>query len=194
MIILRQIIERLFSTKFSKNDETLKRLSDTFVQELIKLLVFSKRDKEDIRHWSQELGGYIKTVNNLPEGLLFLSLVDNYKNLPRKKYREEFITNLRHGKSLKDYIKSQYDFLYKQMDKKHGIKYKDLIDLLQKNNEIPEDEVFIQQAKYLLLRLNGQIGEDINWYDPIVQSMQVNWELKLGTDRAKDIEEIIKNI
>lgn len=193
---MRYILQKIFGSKLKQADERLSSYSDTFVQEFIKLAVFTQEDTYDIDHWTSELLGYLKRTD-AGTGLgikLFLSLEDNYENLPRR-HGKSFIDKLRNNKELDEYIKQQYDSLYNERVK--GLyKYRDLINSLRRNNKIPDNEIIQQKAKCIALQLLDQIPINTRWDNPIVKNTKANWnkEIKIENITFETFRRIVESI
>ena len=191
MIILRQ-------TEYTKTeaelDEEIKNHSFTFIKELIKYLTMSCSDKindVDRTHWCRVAVAQLNDLEGDRAIKLFLGLVDNYKNLPRKRYTRDFVLSLRDNiSSSSDYVKMITNFIYNE--KVNGVnKYQ---EALKTGASLTEEDI-IQMCKFAALCLTGQLNPDYdNWYDNKVKTTQVNWDKSIGRVRPEQLREILKTI
>ena len=124
---------------------------------------------------------------------MFLPIVDNYKELSRR-YDKEFIDNIRDGMNNIKYTKYIKDIIKGDKETRKGLKYSEVYKIAENNGEVPDNETLIQMTKFVVLCLTGQMNtKDHNWYDPEVQTMEVDWNKRVSPS-TKVLEEIFKSI
>ena len=194
MIILRQ---QDYSRKTeSELDEEIKQSSFSFIKELFKYLLMYSNTSGDVtenhlKHWTQEAAGFLNRVDGDRAIKLFLGLVDNYKNLPKKRYNREFVKDLRGGyDDVKDFVNSMKKFIREEKDKGAN-KYSHALD---HSTDLSEWEL-VQMCKFIALCLTGQLHQDYdNWYDRKVETTQMNWEKRLDHISYEHLRNILKSI
>ena len=190
MIILR----KLFSRKGEK--ETLRSLISPFIEGLIKSIILSQYDPECAKHWEKNPEAMLKKAKGINySGLeLFMSLVDDYKNIKIDNDLKNIISEIRDNKNVNEFIMDILDEMKKEFSYS-GNKYLSIIDRMLKDKG---EEGFIKEfrakVKYLSLLLTEQIGEneDLEWWDNRIARMKVDWR-KSNIDYSK-FSDLIKKI
>lgn len=191
MIILRQIE---YAKTEADLDKRIRNNSFTFIKEIIKYLTMSCSSKitdDNLSHWCDVAVAQLNDLEGDRAIKLFLGLVDNYKNLPRKRYTRDFVLSLRDNLATSsDYIKVVRDFIYNE--KARGVnKYQ---EALKTGASLTEEDI-IQMCKFAALCLTGQLNPDYdNWYDNKVKTTQVNWDKSIGFVPSRRLREILKTI
>jgi len=193
MIILRNTQEEREFSSLADNDKKLIHHGTAFLKEIMKYLLMCDSPlvgEWTLNHWMDISVVQFASVGPEEAIKLFLGLVDNYKNLPRKRYTEDFAIQMREGKRTgSDYIDFIKDSI--KSDKRCGeVKYDQA--LLSAPNYSNED--LIQIYKFIALCLTGQLNpQHDNWYDSKIKSMQVDWSKRINIEKD-NLREIIKSI
>ena len=190
MIILR----KLFSRKGEK--ETLRSLISPFIEGLIKSIILSQYDPGCAKHWEKNPEAMLKKAKGINySGLeLFMSLVDDYKNIKIDNDLKNIISEIRDNKNVNEFIMDILDGMKKEVSYS-GNKYSSIIDrMLRDKGEEEFIKEFRAKVKYLALLLTEQIGEneDLEWWDNRIARMKVDWR-KSNIDFSK-FSDLIKKI
>ena len=190
MIILR----KLFSRKGEK--ETLRSLISPFIEGLIKSIILSQYDPGCAKHWEKNPEAMLKKAKGINySGLeLFMSLVDDYKNIKIDNDSKNIISEIRDNKNVNEFIMDILDGMKKEFSYS-GNKYSSIIDrMLRDKGEENFIKEFRAKVKYLSLLLTEQIGEneDLEWWDNRIARMKVDWR-KSNIDYSK-FSDFIKKI
>lgn len=190
MIILR----KLFSRKGEK--ETLRSLISPFIEGLIKSIILSQYDPGCAKHWEKNPEAMLKKAKGINySGLeLFMSLVDDYKNIKIDNDLKNIISEIRDNKNVNEFIMDILDGMKKEFSY-NGNKYLSIIDrMLRDKGEEGFIKEFRAKVKYLALLLTEQIGEneDLEWWDNRIANMKVDWR-KSNIDYSK-FSDLIKKI
>ena len=190
MIILR----KLFSRKGEK--ETLRSLISPFIEGLIKSIILSQYDPGCAKHWEKNPEAMLKKAKGINySGLeLFMSLVDDYKNIKIDNDLKNIISEIRDNKNVNEFIMDILDGMKKEFSYS-GNKYLSIIDrMLRDKGEEEFIKEFRAKVKYLALLLTEQIGEneDLEWWDNRIARMKVDWR-KSNIDFSK-FSDLIKKI
>lgn len=191
----RSIFSKFFSTNKSDADEFIVANSGSVIKELIKIIVMGDRLQDVVPHWIKNLCGIINSAKNkdCSNIQVFLGIVSNYKNLPRRVSQVRIERDIRRGRSVSEYINSIYDDI--KVDRRAGNnKYATILGIIESRGELPDNQTLIQKIKYVALCITGQLDPDKDdWYSSMVQSTPVNWEWSGEVDKEV-LEEIIKKI
>lgn len=190
MIILR----KLFSRKGEK--ETLRSLISPFIEGLIKSIILSQYDPGCAKHWEKNPEAMLKKAKGINySGLeLFMSLVDDYKNIKIDNDLKNIISEIRDNKNVNEFIMDILDGMKKESSFS-GNKYSSIIDrMLRDKGEESFIKEFRAKVKYLALLLTEQIGEneELEWWDNRIARMNVDWR-KNNIDYSK-FSDLIKKI
>lgn len=190
MIILR----KLFSRKGEK--ETLRSLISPFIEGLIKSIILSQYDPGCAKHWEKNPGAMLKKAKGINySGLeLFMSLVDDYKNIKIDNDLKNIIFEIRDNKNVNEFIMDILDGMKKEFSYS-GNKYLSIIDrMLRDKGEEGFIKEFRAKVKYLALLLTEQIeeNEELEWWDNRIARMKVDWK-KSNIDFSK-FSDLIKKI
>ena len=190
MIILR----KLFSRKGEK--ETLRSLISPFIEGLIKSIILSQYDPGCAKHWEKNPEAMLKKAKGINySGLeLFMSLVDDYKNIKIDNDLKNIISEIRDNKNVNEFIMDILNGMKKEFSYS-GNKYLSIIDrMLRDKGEDGFIKEFRSKVKYLALLLTEQIGEneDLEWWDNRIARMKVDWR-KSNIDYSK-FSDLIKKI
>ena len=190
MIILR----KLFSRKGEK--ETLRSLISPFIEGLIKSIILSQYDSGCAKHWEKNPEAMLKKAKGINySGLeLFMSLVDDYKNIKIDNDLKNIISEIRDNKNVNEFIMDILNGMKKEFSYS-GNKYLSIIDrMLRDKGEDGFIKEFRSKVKYLALLLTEQIGEneDLEWWDNRIARMKVDWR-KSNIDYSK-FSDLIKKI
>ena len=175
MIILR----KLFGKRQDERNN-LGSLMVPFVEGLIKTIMLSQYDSGCAKHWEKNPVSMLKkTSGSWYTGLeLFMSLVDDYKDLKIDETLKSTITKIRGDQGVREFIFGILDKMKKERSYS-GNKYASLIDrMLKDKGEDGFITEFRAKVKLLTLLLTGQIKEeeDIEWWDQKVARTKVEWK------------------
>lgn len=195
MIILRE-------TNYSRKseielDEEIKDGAETFIKEILKYILMSSSplvSEWTRNHWTIGASNKMNHVGPSRALKLFLGLVDNYKNLPRRRYTQEFAIELRKNKkTASDYVDYIKNLIRTDRRTGEGVKY---IEALKTGGveDSYSNQDLIQMCKFAALCLTNQLNPDYdNWYDSKVKTMQVDWDKEINTS-SENLREILKTI
>lgn len=180
-------------------DELDNRLNNNyigFMEEILKYLLLHCSEKVsewDRNHWCNVAAGKMRDVRSENSVKLFLGLVDNYKNLPRKRYTKDFVMTLRKGfNTSSEFLNFMRDYISTKRDN-GKVKY----DEAMKTCAPYSNEDLIKMCKYIALCLTDQLNPEVdNWYDRRVETTQVDWDKKLRESNLnpKYLRKIMKSI
>ena len=188
------VLRRLFSRK--GEIKSIKSLIKPFIEGLIKSIILSQYDPGCAKHWEKNPEAMLKKAKGINySGLeLFLSLVDDYKDIRIDNDLRDIISDIRDNKSADEFIMDILTRMKKEFSY-DGNKYSSIIDrMLRDKGEESFIKEFRAKVKYLTLLLTEQIGEneELEWWDNRIADMKVDWR-KSNIDYSK-FSDFIKKI
>lgn len=125
------------------------------------------------KHWNDIAVSIMKEIKQDRAIKLFIGLVDNYQNLPRKRYNNDFAIAMRRGiKTSEGFIKYVQQII-KTETRAGKLKYTDALQ----SNPGYDEKTLIQMCKYIALCMTGQINPKLNnWYDNTIKMTLIDWD------------------
>lgn len=169
-------LEKSFSESRSELRSAAISMMDPILIESMKILTMHASCNEDLKHWFDELSGFLINIVNCgfsPSiGYLPFELNSYPKGFKKEEIQTLFMDSSRSHESLINYLLRK---IY-TVKVNHRNKYRDILEIEKSNGNIYNPETYCYQLKYIALCLTGQLTPEVNnWYDQEVYTSNVDW-------------------